>query len=143
MYKRLFIGALATFAISTNVMAHGACEARPLHDDMVGIQKKLKAMSGSLKSGDNEQAAINVEQVITLFKNAREQTPYLFVEKKLSGDELAKEMAEYQSVIDDTIVVFTSLETALENNDSAKIKSLMGQIGKQKHIGHSNFKADC
>ncbi len=143
MYKRLFIGALATLAFSTNVLAHGACEGRPLHHDMENIKTELKGMASSLKSGDNEQAAKNVEQVIALFKDARSQTPYLFVEKKLSGDALAKETAEYQSVIDDTIQVFSSLETALENNDSAKIKTLMGEIGKQKHIGHSTFKADC
>lgn len=143
MYKRLFIGALATFALSGNVLAHGACEGRPLHDDMVGIQKELKAMSASFKSGDNDQAAKNVEQVIVLFKNARSQTPYLFVEKKLTGDELAKETAQYQSVMDDTIEVFSALETALRNNDSDQIKALMGQIGKQKHIGHSTFKTDC
>ncbi|WP_133012905.1 cytochrome b562 [Marinomonas flavescens] len=143
MYKRLFIGALATLALSTNVFAHGVCEVSPLHHDMENIKTQLKGMASNLKAGDSAEATKNVEQVIALFKDARTQTPYLFTEKKLAGDELAKETAKYQSVIDDTINVFSSLEMALKNNDSDKVKTLLGQIGKQRQIGHSTFKADC
>ncbi|MGO3455849.1 MAG: cytochrome b562 [Marinomonadaceae bacterium] len=143
MYKRLFIGALATLALSTNILAHGHCEATPLHKNMEKIKTELRGVASNIKSGNNQKAEEQAGVVIVLLKEARTEMPHMFVSKKLAGDELAQEEENYQSAIDDTIDLFTSLEMALENDDTEVVKGLMEEIGKQRHDGHVAFKEDC
>lgn len=143
MSKHFILSSLAILAFSGSVFASESCDNTQLKGNMHQIKDELRAVSSDIKSGDNKAAAANVEKVIALFKASRSDTPYLFKEKNLQGAELAKKEKEYQGVIDDTIGVFQSLEAALQANDMAKVKSLMGQVGQQRKIGHSSFKADC
>lgn len=143
MYKKWLIGAIAATVLSSQAFASESCQNRPLRHDMDNIKHTLKSMSSHIRSGENKLAEKDTETLISLFKAARNETPYSFVKRDLKGDELAKETQKFHGVIDDTIAVFTSLDEALKAGDSGKVKSLMGQIGEQRRIGHSSFKSDC
>lgn len=137
----LKVFACTTILMSATVFAHASCDGTALHEDMEHIAKEMKSMSSAIKSGDNQEAVQYVDSIIAAFKEAREETPYKFTEEKLEGSELEKEKMAFQGVVDDIINVFMELESALKANDPDKIKSLMGQIGKERKIGHSNYKS--
>ncbi|SBS33831.1 hypothetical protein MSP8887_03138 [Marinomonas spartinae] len=143
MSKRFLLTSLAVLAFTGSSLAQAGCDGSPLPDYMHHIKDELRAVSSDIKSGDNQAAAEGVSKIITLFKKSREETPYLFKEENLQGAELAKKEKAYQGVVDDTIGVFKSLETALKANDMAQVKTLLGKVGQQRKIGHSSFKTSC
>jgi len=143
MSKRFLLTSLAVLAFTGSSLAQAGCDGSPLQGYMHHIRDGLRTVGSDIKSGDNQAAAEGVNKIITLFKKSREETPYLFVEENLQGAELAKKEKAFQGVIDDTIGVFESLETALKANDMAQVKTLMGKVGQERKIGHSSFKTSC
>ena len=52
-------------------------------------------------------------------------------------------MADYQSVMDDTITAFVALDKAVSDKDASSAKMALGEIGNLRKKGHRAFKADC
>lgn len=140
--KKVLLGGVM-LAFSAASFAHGHCDDTALHEDMKTLKTELKSLSFDVKKENFSSADKRVENVIMVLREAREETPYLFEEKGLSGDELAKRKADYQSVIDDTIAAFKGLESALEAEDASKAKAMLGEIGKLRKKGHRAFKTEC
>lgn len=139
--KYLVGGVLVTFASLS--MAHGDCESTDLHEHMESLKTEMKSLSFNIKRGDYEKAEERVDTVLDILEDARDETPYLFKEKGLEGDELEHRQADFQSVIDDTIQAFESLEDALEEEDEAQVKAMLKEVGDLRKKGHRAFKADC
>ncbi|QUX95953.1 hypothetical protein C0J08_11210 [Marinomonas sp. CT5] len=139
MKKGLFLVSLVSVAFSSAVFAHGSCDTT-LHGYMENIKDEMRAMSSDVKSGDSQSAVKHVDSLITYFEKSRSETPHKFTHGDLTNAELKSQTAEYKKVIDDTIVVLKNLESALKSGDSAKVRELLGAMGKQRKIGHSSFK---
>lgn len=130
-------------SMSATSFASGECESTSLHEGMESLKTEMKSLSFDIKKGEFEQADERVDTVLQLLHEAREETPYLFKEKGLQGDELAQRQADYQSVMDDTIETFEALSVALEKGDSSQVKSMLKEVGDLRKKGHRAFKADC
>ncbi|RBP84781.1 hypothetical protein EBI01_03605 [Marinomonas rhizomae] len=141
MKKGLLSAAVLSITCSSTVFAHGSCDTE-LHGYMQNIKDEMRAMSSDVKSGDNQSAVKHVDSLISYFEKSRSETPHKFIHDDLKGAELKSQNAEYQKVVDGTIVVLKDLERALQSGDSSKVRELFGAMGEQRKLGHSSFK-DC
>lgn len=141
--KNAVSGAVLAMSISGSAMAHGHCDATALHEDMENLRTELKSLSFDLRSEDGSAAAGRVDSILAILKDAREETPFLFTQEGYEGAELESKMADYQSVMDDTIKVFMSVDDAIEAEDFGQAGSLLREAGNMRKKGHSAFKADC
>lgn len=141
--KKLMGGLVIAMSLSGYSYAHGSCDDTALHENMEDLKTELKSLSFEVKKGNYDAADAHVATALSILQDARDETPYLFEEKGLSGDELAQRTSDYQSVIDDTIEVFKALDTALEAKDAGQIKSTLKEVGKMRKKGHRAFKAEC
>ncbi|MBM6550282.1 cytochrome b562 [Marinomonas ostreistagni] len=139
---KVLVGGLLMSVASVS-MAHADCGSNDLHEDMENLKTEMKSLSFNIKRGDYEQAEERVDAVLEILSDARDETPYLFEEKGLEGQELEHRQADYQSVIDDTIAAFESLDEALEAEDDTQVKALLKEVGDLRKKGHRAFKADC
>lgn len=139
--KKLLIGG-ALISMSVSSFAHADCKT-DLHEDMETLKTEMKSLAFEVKKDNFEAADGHIDKIIAVLREAREETPYLFKEKELAGDELAKRQADYQSVMDDTITAFEALDKAVMAKDADAAKSALGEVGNLRKKGHRAFKADC
>ncbi|MBJ7539980.1 cytochrome b562 [Marinomonas transparens] len=143
MNKMFFVSALMALTLSSGAFAHGSCDESTLHGYMQDIKSDLRAVSKAVKSGENGDAITHLDSLISAFEKSREEMPYQFKAEGLKGNELTIQTAAYHKVVDDTLGILNELEGALKANDSAKVKKMLGAMGQQRKIGHSNFKQNC
>lgn len=143
MNKGLLAATIISISCSSAVLANETCGSTALNGHMENIKNEIGLLSSDVKSGNNAAAAHRVDTVISYFKKSRNETPYKFSAENLQGSKLEEQKAEYIKVVDDTIVILEKLEKALESDDMAQVKSLFGQIGGQRKLGHGSFKANC
>ena len=139
--KVALTGLLMTMSVSS--FAHANCKASPLHEDMDTLKTEMKSLAFEVKKEDYASADARIDRIIAVLKDAREEKPYLFTEKVLEGAELNQRMADYQSVMDDTITAFVALDKAVADKDASSAKMALGEIGNLRKKGHRAFKADC
>ncbi|MCO4786784.1 cytochrome b562 [Marinomonas atlantica] len=140
--KKALLGGLI-MSVGAVSFSYADCDGTALHDNMGSLKTEMKSLAFDVKKENFASADQRIDTIIAVLKEAREETPYLFVEKGLSGDKLAARKADYQSVIDETITAFMALDGALEAKDSSKAKTMLGEIGKLRKKGHRAFKTDC
>ncbi len=141
--KKALGGAILAMGLSGYAAAHGHCGETALHEDMENLKTELKSLSFDLRGKDAAAASERVDVIISLLKNSREETPFKFTKEGLTGEALATEMAEYQSLMDETIEVFVSVDKAIDANDMGEAGSLLREVGNLRKKGHSAFKASC
>lgn len=140
--KKVLVSGLL-LSVSGLTFANQSCDDTALHEDMSMLKTEMKSLAFDVKKENFTSADERIDTIISVLKEAREETPYLFEEKGLSGDKLAARQADYQSVIDDAIAAFMALDGALEAEDSSKAKTMLGEIGNLRKKGHRAFKSDC
>lgn len=143
MNKGLLAATIISISCSSAVFASESCDDTALNGYMESIKSEIGLLSSDVKSGNNTSASHRVDTVISYFKKSRNEIPYKFSAEKLQGNKLEEQKAEYIKVVDDTIVILEKLEKALESDDMTQVKSLFGQIGAQRKLGHGSFKANC
>ena len=143
MSKKFIAVTFLSLAITSNLAAHGVCGETKLHGYMVDIKDELQLMSADVKAGDNDAASKHVNTLISLFEKANKTSPYQFMAKNLTGEELAQQTAQYKQSIDEVIRTLYDLDTALKNNDSNEIRKLFGKMGSHRNAGHKAFKSNC
>ena len=139
------IGCLVT-AVGLSMFTTGAyahCGETALAGNMNDLKTDLKSLSFDLRSDDAAAAGERVDDIIAVLREARGQTPYLFKEKGLKGDELEKRLTQFQSVIDETIDVFVAVDAAIAEGNMSEAKTLLREAGNMRKKGHRSFKADC
>jgi len=134
---------MLTASLSVPVFAHTDCDATKLHDYMEDMKTDLKSLSFEMRSGNTENSLTRIDSIQNYLTLSRDEVPYLFNHKELSGDELAKRTADYQNAIDKTSDVFVELKVAVTENDQTKIKSLIKEVGKLRKLGHRTFQYEC
>ena len=139
--KVLVTSVLMTASFSS--LAHASCDDTALHEQMETIKTEMKSLAFEVKKEDYAAADVRIDKIIAELKDARNEKPYLFTEEGLSGDELAKRQADYQSVIDDTVTAFMALDKAVSDENADSAKTALGEIGNLRKKGHRAFKADC
>lgn len=139
--KMILGGVLLT--ASMGAFAHGHCGDTALHEDMETLKTEMKSLAFEVKKEKFEAADARIDTIIAALRDAREETPYLFKEKELAGEELAARQADYQSVIDDTITAFEALDAAVMAKDAGAARTALGEVGNLRKKGHRAFKADC
>ncbi|TPE47265.1 hypothetical protein FJM67_14890 [Maribrevibacterium harenarium] len=141
--RALVAGIIVAGLTTSFAHASGSCDETTLYKYMDDVKTNMKSLSFEVKQGNMEQAGVRVDNIIAALEKSKSETPFLFTEKGLEGDELAKRQGDYQEVMDDTIAVFKALDQALENGDKDKLNGLMNEINDQRKRGHRAFKADC
>lgn len=141
--KKAIGGVVLAMGVSGYASAHGHCGETALHQDMEDLRTELKSLSFDLRSEDGEAAAGRLDSIISILKDAREETPFLFTQENYQGSELTSKMSDYQSLMDDTIQVFMSVDLAVDAEDFGQAASLLREAGNMRKKGHSAFKADC
>lgn len=129
--------------ISATAFAQGSCESTDLYQYMDDLKTELKSFSFEVKTGDLTMAVTRVDVMLGLLKKSRAEEPFLFREKGLEGDKLAFRQSQYQQGIDRLIGKFEKIETAIQDNNTDELKSLMSQVGKSRKKGHRAFNGDC
>lgn len=139
--KMLVSGVLLSMSFSS--FAHANCSHTALHEDMETLKTEMKSLAFEVKKEDFLAADARIDKIIAVLRDAREESPYLFKEKALAGEELSARQADYQSVIDDTITAFEALDAAVIAKDAGAAKTALGEVGNLRKKGHRAFKADC
>jgi soluble cytochrome b562 len=139
--KKTIIG--LCISLSTISYASAQCNETELYGHMDNIKTEMKSLSFDLKSNNMASAVKRIDLIHAEFVASRDEVPYLFKEKGVTGDELAKRQASYQETMDKMIVVFDNLKVAAAENDMGSIQSLMKEVGSLRKVGHRNYKADC
>lgn len=139
-HKVVLSGALVIFSMSS--FAHADCKTE-LHEDMETLKTEMKSLAFEVKKEDFAAADARIDTIIATLRDAREETPYMFKEKQLAGEELAQRKADYQSVIDDTISAFEALDKAVIAKDAGAAKTALGEVGNLRKKGHRAFKSEC
>lgn len=144
-FKALLTTSVIAVSLSVPVYAHGHgdCDATKLHHYMEDMKTDLKSLAFEIRSGNTDNSLTRIDSILQNLTLSRKETPYLFIEKELSGDELTQHTADYQKVIDDTSDVFEKLKIAVTENDQDAVKSLVKEVGKLRKIGHRTFQYEC
>ncbi|MBD5772016.1 cytochrome b562 [Marinomonas colpomeniae] len=143
MNKKFLAAAILSFTMSSGVFAHGHCDETELHGYMMNIKDELKLMSGDVKSGDNESAAIRVQTLISYFEKSSEVTPNKFMSEHYEGEQLKLQTAAYEKSIKKMIDTLSRLKMALIEDNTEEVKKIFGEIGTQRNTGHQTFKSNC
>lgn len=134
---------VAAFNAPVYAHGHGQCESTKLHEYMEDMKTDLKSLSFEIRTGKTQNALIRIDSIQKNLTLSRSETPYLFLEKELSGEELAKRTSDYQNAIDKTSDVFSQLKVAITNSDQDQVKELVKEVGKLRKIGHRTFQIEC
>lgn len=133
---------LALF-FSQQLLAADYCDQTQLYQYMDEIKTELKSMAFEVKK--QKYAVVNqrIERIVELLDKSKQETPFLFTNRGLSGELLAKKQQQYQDALSDTIGLFAQLKNAVEKQSGSDIKQIMQKIGKARKLGHRQFKAKC
>lgn len=128
---------------SANLFAAESCHETALHGQMKDIGSELRSLSSEVKKGDFSMVSSRVATINGVLEQSKQETPFLFVEMNLAGDELAQKQAKYEEAIESLIVVFQNLDAAAQTGDASQVKSAFAEVGKARKMGHRAFKAEC
>jgi len=140
-FKRVLF--LLAFLGSANLFAIEYCDQSELYSHMKDIGSELKSLSFEIKRGKLDKVEGRVATINQLLEKSKQETPFLFSEKELEGDELMQKQAQYQKGISDLIVIFQKLDEVAKRGDVAQVKTVFSDISKSRKIGHRAFKAQC
>ncbi|TBR42203.1 hypothetical protein CBF23_007930 [Marinomonas agarivorans] len=139
---RRYLSCLAIF-VSSQLFAADHCDQTQLYSYMTGIKTELKSLTFEVKTERFTEAQSRVDKIITLLNRSAKETPFLFLEHSLQGEQLQKKQMAYKGAINKTIDLFTELNLAIKTQDIDKIKPIMAKIGQARKSGHRQFKARC
>ena len=143
MNKKVLAATIISFFMSSGAFAHGDCSKTELHGYMINIKDELKLMSGDVKSGDNESAAIRVQTLITYFEESSDLMPNKFKANHIEGEELEVQISAYKTSMEKMITTLNDLKVALIEDNSTEINKIFGKMGTQRNQGHQAFKSNC
>ena len=134
---------LLLFLFSSPLFAADYCDQTQLYRYMDDIKVELKSFALEVKKQKYSIAKGRIQKIIKLLEKSKDETPFLFSERQIEGQELEQKLSQYQRSLSDTIAIFNKLDLALQNESANEIKKLMGEVGKARKLGHRHFKSKC
>lgn len=128
-----FLGVILTMTLAFSAYAN------KLEKDMKTINKNFKAIAKQLDKADKKDDTLKrLDTILESAKSAQMETPDTI--SKLPTDKQPEALTKYKDYLQKFMDKTTELKTAINENNSDQIKSLLKDIDQLKKDGHKEFK---